>query len=360
MAKSKIQRSSRICLNAANAGKRNECFTFLNLCHNLQQYFIDLFWQRGECKDKYADLATVHKGRDRFKTTTRLAQAMAKQAKENLRHKNSGIRKKKPNLRTQTAMLYYHFANIEKSKSAFDYVLNLAGSGAPKMTVPFNSTSHLNRLLAKGYSISKTVRLGRNRNKLWLDIIVEKPKPKRKESGRVIGLDSNLKNGFHFSDGRVIGKKLYDLIKSFDKRKKRTHNIVKQKTNEELKRLDLSNVKIFAIENLKNVKKNKRGTFSRQMNRRLSHWLYRHFATRIEQLCEESGIFLEKKNPAYTSQFCRSCFKWDRRNRKGDVFKCVTCGKVDHADANASKNMELLGLADSYGIRSLASSIFML
>lgn len=360
MAKNKLQRSSRIYLNIANAGKKQECFEFLNRCRNIQQYFIDLFWQRQDCKDKYTDLETVHRGRNRFKTTTRLAQAMAKQAKESLRHKNGGIRKRKPRLRQQTATLYYHFANIEKGNGSFDYVLNLIGSGAPKMTIPFNSTSHLNRLLASGYTISKTVRLGRDKDKLWLDVIVEKPRPKLRIEGRVIGMDSNLKNGFHFSDGQVIGQNIYDLIKGFDKREKNTHEQIKQRINEELKKLDWSQIKTLAIENLKNVKKYKRGTFPRGFNRRLSHWLYGYFGTRVAQINEELGIRLERKNPAYSSQFCRSCFKWDRRNRKGDVFKCMTCGHTEHADGNASKNMELLGLAEVYGLRSLVAGIWML
>lgn len=360
MAKAKLQRSSRIYLNFANTGKKKECFAFLNHCRNLQQYFVDLFWQRKDCKGKFTDLVTVHRGRDRFSTTTRLAQAMAKQAKEALRHKNGGIRKRKPRLRQQTVTLYYHFANIEYGKGAFNYVLNLTGSGAPKLTIPFNSTSHLKRLLANGYAISKTVRLGRDKANLWLDVIVEKPKPKFRITGKIVGMDSNLKNGFHFSDGQVLGESIYDLIKTFDKREKNTHEQVKQRINETLKRLDCSQIKLLVIENLKYVKHHKRGTFPRQFNRRLSHWLYSYFGTRIEQICEELGIRLDRKNPAYSSQFCRSCFKWDRRNRKGDVFECVTCGEVHHADTNAAKNMELLGLADSYGIRSLASSIWML
>ena len=183
MAKAKLQRTSRIYLNAANAGKIKQCFAFLSRCHDVQQYFVDLFWQRKDCKGKFTDLATVHRGREKFGTTTRLAQAMAKQAKEQLRHKNGGLRKKKPRLRRQTATLYYHFAVIEEGAGSFNYVLKLAGSGAPKLAIPFNSNSHLNRLLARGFSISKTVRLGRDKDQLWLDVIVEKPMPEKKSEG---------------------------------------------------------------------------------------------------------------------------------------------------------------------------------
>ncbi len=81
---------------------------------------------------------------------------------------------------------------------------------------------------------------------------------------------------------------------------------------------------------------------------------YRYSETLIERKCEELGIEVIRKNPWKTSQFCRYCFKWDRRNRRGDKFLCVNCHHgVEHADFNASKNLELLGLLGFYGIHDL-------
>ena len=37
-------------------------------------------------------------------------------------------------------------------------------------------------------------------------------------------------------------------------------------------------------------------------------------------------------------------------------FICVHCGHSDQADLNAAKNLEFLGLAGVYGLRSLPSS----
>lgn len=360
MAKNKIQRASRIYINHINAGKRLKCFEFLELCRNLQQYFVDLFWQRGGCDVKFADLETVHLGRSRFKTTTRLAQAMAKQAIECLGRKNRRAKNRKPRLHQQTTTLYYHFGCIEKCNGSFNYVLRLTGSGAPKITIPFNSTKHLNRLLDRGFNICRTIRIGRDKEMFWIDVIVEKEIPEKREVGHIIGMDSGMKNGFHFSDGQIVGDHIYNLICGFAKREKHTHEQVEQEINRAIKRIDWKNINRLAIEDLKYVKHYKRGTFPRSFNRRLSHWLYRHFATRLGQECEEIGVIIDRKNPAYTSQFCRTCFKWDRRNRKGDKFLCIECGEHGHADTHASENLELLGLAESYSIRSLASSIWML
>jgi len=117
--------------------------------------------------------------------------------------------------------------------------------------------------------------------------------------------------------------------------------------------LDTDNIKLIAIENLKKVKANKRGKFSRNMNRLLSFWLYAKVGTRLERLCEERGIAISLKNPWKTSQRCSECGNIDRRNRKGEKFLCLSCHHEENADDNASKNLELLGLAGAYSLRSL-------
>ena len=77
-----MRRSARIYLNDLNARKAETLRQFLHLCHDVTQYAVDFFWQRRDCSSQLADLETVHRIRDRFGITTRLAQALAKQAKE--------------------------------------------------------------------------------------------------------------------------------------------------------------------------------------------------------------------------------------------------------------------------------------
>ncbi|HIH96586.1 MAG TPA: hypothetical protein HA348_03785 [Thermoplasmata archaeon] len=43
----------------------------------------------------------------------------------------------------------------------------------------------------------------------------------------------------------------------------------------------------------------------------------------------------------------------DRRNRRGERFLCLRCGHETNADCNASRNLEALGLAGVYSLRSL-------
>jgi IS605 OrfB family transposase len=349
-----MRRSSRIYLTDLNTGKAHVLQEFLRLCRDVTQYFVDLFWQRRETSADLADLPTVHRGRDRFKMTTRLAQALAKQAKECLRSAIARPKKRKPHLRSHTVTLYSHFVSVEPFDGSFEYAVKLIGSGAPHMVIPLRSTTHLNRLLADGWRLAKTIRLGRDRTgRLFVEVIVEKPRPALKTEGRVVGMDSNYKNGFVFSDGQVVGQALYPRIQVFQKRQKHTHEEMTALLGHAVKRLDLSQIKLLAIENLKYVKHRQRGTFSRAFNRQLSHWLYAYLMALLERRCEEAGVRLERKSPWKTSQWCRRCERWDRRNRVGDRFCCVYCGLTDHADHNAAKTLELLGVAGVYGLRLL-------
>lgn len=350
-----MRRSARVYLNELNAGKAAELRVFLHTCHDMAQYFVDLFWQRKDFSASLADLPTVHAGRDRLQTTTRLAQAMAKQAKETIRSARSSGFKKKPRLRKHVATLYYHFVELEAFRGKeFDYCLTFVGSGAPKgMTVPFRSTRLINRRLADGWRLDRTVRLGRDGSRLWVDVILIKERPPRKTAGRVVGMDNNYKVGLVFSDGQQIGAEIYDRIQTFKKRQRNTFKEVDDMVGHALKGVDWSAIKVLAVENLVKVKHGKRGTFSRTLNRRMAHWIYSSITDRLSRICEENGIELLYKHPAYTSQFCRVCGKWDRRNRNGDRFVCVHCGHADHADVNASHNLELLAVLGAYGLWSL-------
>lgn len=350
-----MRRSARVYLNELNEGKANNLKDFLRICHDMTQYFVDLFWQRKDFSATLADLPTVHSGRNLFSTTTRLAQAMAKQAKETLRAgKASGFRRK-PRLRKHTATLFSHFVELEKfNGQEFDYCLRFVGSGAPKdLIVPFRSTRLINLRLANGWTLDKTIRLGRDGQRLWVDVILVKPRPTRKTAGAIVGMDNNYKAGLVFSDGQQIGQEVYEKIQTFVKRQKNTFKEVDAMIGQALKRVDWSNIKTLAIEKLSKVKSGKRGTFSRKMNRRLAHWIYASISDRLIRICEENGIELVFKHPYKTSQFCRVCGKWDKRSRQGDSFLCIHCGHSDHADHNAAKNLELLAALGVYGLWTL-------
>jgi len=353
-----MRRASRIFLNDVNAGKAAVVRDFLHQCRDVTQYFVDLFWQREDFTADLADLETVHRGCNRFGITTRLAQALAKQAKEACRAASANGNRK-PNIRRWTTTLYSHFVTLEAfAGTHFDYALRLIGSGAPPLVLPVHSTKHLNGLLDAGWTLAKTVRVGWRKGRLFVECLVEKARPALKTTGDIVGMDSNYKHGLVFSDGQTTGETAYDTIQGFAKRQRHTHAHIKSLVGQALKQIDFTNIRVLCIEDLKHVKRFTRGTFPRRLNRRLSHWLYHFLAEKLANCCQEHGMRFERKNPWKTSQFCRFCQKWDRRNRRMDQFVCRTCGHRDHADLNAAHNLAFLGLAGAYGLRPLQNSSF--
>ncbi|MBT2459045.1 zinc ribbon domain-containing protein, partial [Streptomyces sp. ISL-86] len=57
-------------------------------------------------------------------------------------------------------------------------------------------------------------------------------------------------------------------------------------------------------------------------------------------------VALVHVDPAYTSQECSECHHIEKANRATQArFACRSCGFVDHADLNASRNIAARGAA---------------
>src|SRR5215813_9660640 len=156
--KKTMKRSARKFLNDLNPGKVDKLRVFLYLCHDVLQYFIDMFWARGDMSASFADLETVHLAVNRFGITTRLGQALAKQAMEIVasQRKKPAKERNKPSLKRQVVTLFYHFLMLEEFHGEeFDYADVFIGSGAPRLTAPFHSTSPIKKLIADGWVIQR-------------------------------------------------------------------------------------------------------------------------------------------------------------------------------------------------------------
>jgi Transposase and inactivated derivatives len=79
---------------------------------------------------------------------------------------------------------------------------------------------------------------------------------------------------------------------------------------------------------------------SRRMNRILRNCGRSVLRAKLQSLKEEFGVETTEVVSAYTSQTCSCCGYVDRRNRKSQAsFACLWCGRVLHADVNASRNI---------------------
>lgn len=352
-----MRRTSKLYLKGLNSGKEETLKTFLNLYQNSLNYTITRLWSEQNIESSsLIDKSFTDAISERFDITARLSQCVGKQAKETVTSQCELSKKRQriPKVKSHTAHLDSRFITIEEfdGDGHFDMVINTS-SGLPKMVIPFDWTSHTNKFRNNGWLLGNSIRLGYNSKGVFIDLIFEKVKPPLKKYGRVVGIDRGYNIMLAVSDGQRIGDGLKATIKKGGKRRKNYHHFIETELNRYFNKFDTSNIKLIALENLKNVKANKRGKFSRNINRLLSFWHYAKVGKRLEQLCEEQGIMLSLKSPSYTSQCCSVCGNIDRRNRKGEKFLCLSCGNSDNADHNASKNLESLGLAEVYSLRSL-------
>src|SRR5262250_98470 len=339
-----IRRASRVYFSSANVGKVTQLRLFLLLYVNVVNYFIERFWSMKDFNSALADKVITGRAVNRFKITARLAQCAAKQAKEIVRSQKDRKIKTMPLLRRKVATLDNRFVKLEEFKGeAFDLGLIFA-SGMPKITIPINQTAHMNRFWGQGWQMGSTIRLGMNKRGVWIELIFEKRRPELRTEGKVIGIDRGFRKAFVTSDGQEIGAELRDQIRRKGKRSKTSYYHIRTELFRSLKGLKLEGVKTIVLEDLRYIKRGKRGTFSRQVKRLLSFWSLTRARDWLRCRCEELGVRIKFVSPYKTSQRCHRCGKLDSRNRKGERFRCMSCGREDDADPERGAESGILGI----------------
>ncbi|RLI61830.1 MAG: hypothetical protein DRO67_07680, partial [Candidatus Asgardarchaeum californiense] len=359
-----IRRCSRIYLSYANKSKVEMVRKSLGQYVQIVNYFITFFWSSSDrekyFKTKYISKKIYQRGVDRFNITAVLSLIAADQALKIIKsqRKKSKNQQKMPRFRKRAMTLSCQlFSIINYKEGSFDFLIKFRG-GLPRVVIPFNRTKHMNNLEERGFRLKESViKLGfDNKKRLYIDLIYEKEKLSIKEEGETIGIDTGFRHLVATSRGELYGKEVAEKLKHVDKRKKRLHAWVDNEIGRIINRLDFSNIKVVVVENLKRVKHKTRGKFSRFSNRLLSFWHYAKVLQRLRHRCEEEGVLLLFKSPWKTSQRCPLCGNIDKRNRRADRFVCSNCGFEEDADIVGAMNLEALGLAGVYCLRSLPSS----
>ena len=111
------------------------------------------------------------------------------------------------------------------------------------------------------------------------------------------------------------------------------------------------NLILIVVEKLKGIgqKTKLKRRLSKNMRRSIGTGNYRYFLDRLLQRCEENRVSFRSVYPHYSSQRCPCCGFTDRRNRKGEIFLCLSCSYRDNADINAAKNILIRFLTGPYG-----------
>lgn len=331
-----------LSLNGATSKKKEAIDILIAEYMAFEQKIINTLWNHRIFNGRFVDNA-LYSG---IKTdlTERYKQCAAKQALQVVKSQRELEKKTKPVVHNVSLELDGRFVTIEEGKNSneFDLWLKLSIINGKPILIPAKRHYHFNKFFGPDWELLKSCRLRRTDKGLFLDVFFEKEVAAVKEEGAVVGLDLGFRKLAVLSDGQIVGKKLKEEITKIHKRKK-SHLIIAERINRELKKINFSNIKTLVVEDLKNVKsgkgrKAKKGKrFSRYANRLLAHWAYHRPLTKLEMLCEENRVQIAGVNPRGTSKACNKCeSKGIRRNER---FVCPACGNKDDADHNASCNI---------------------
>lgn len=336
-------RKSTVNLKYANTGKLQKVHTTAIEYRRVVNVFIDKLWESKQFSGKFVKNTTV-----KSQLSARLKQAAARQALAIVKSQRKKKKKSKPKFNKLVMELDSRFITISQDlESKFDIWIKLASIGNKViLNLPSQKHKHLNKLVSDGWQLKGSTRLRITDKGYFLDLFFQKKAPVMRVEGKSKAIDIGYKKLIVSSDQEFIGDfSIYEKIarkkqgsKAFKRALTERDNFINQSCNQ----LDLSNTKALYAENLKNVKHKSKGKINKKFNNKLARWTYPKVLEKFTMLCEERGILFVKVPPRYTSQRCCKCGRIDKRNRRGETYKCA-CGILMDADLNASLNILHLG-----------------
>jgi transposase len=81
----------------------------------------------------------------------------------------------------------------------------------------------------------------------------------------------------------------------------------------------------IGFEDLNGVKRGQSQRRGKNCRRAAAPWTYRRVRQRIEFLARENRVLPIAVDPRGPSRTCPACGKDDRRNRVGEMFRCIAC-----------------------------------
>ena len=206
----------------------------------------------------------------------------------------------------------------------------------------------------------KSLNLGINKKQCLVKVVVEGKLPEQSRCSEVLGIDLGLRNFAALSNEQImpsteinrVKRKYAHMRKELQAKgtraaKRKLHALAGRERrfmhnwNHDLtKYLASLPYGAFAVEDLKNIRRGRKG---KVFNRKRSNWAYYQFRNFLQYKAEEQGKVLLLVDPKYTSQQCKNCLHIAKENRKGKIFHCLKCNYIADADINASKNISRRG-----------------
>jgi putative transposase len=281
---------------------------------------------------------------------------------------------RKPNMQRINAVLDKRTVRVEQAdeSSHFHYWLNVAtlvkkGRGYKRVAVPLRSHAFAE---ARPGERSTTWQLNINRDgQIHVGRLtdVSGPYAQQKAAYQIrtpeLALDFGLRNLLATSDGDLLGRNFLDKLVAYDKvitgiarhlqrsgkkpresaRYRAKVHALRSYLTSEINRCFNWLIEIRAPGHLILERLDFRcSQLSRRLNRIISNAGRSILKQKLAELEQRLGITSEEGNAAYSSQECanEACGYVDKRNRRGEVFKCLACGFTRHADAKAAVVMK--------------------
>lgn len=128
----------------------------------------------------------------------------------------------------------------------------------------------------------------------------------------------------------------YKRVKQIKDRQGRIIKNLNHHISKRIIRIAKTTKKGIRLEKLTNIRQ--RAKTAKSFRYSLNNWPFYQLQKMIEYKAKLHGIVVSYIDPQYTSKTCSRCGHIGERD--GKSFKCPNCGHVDHADANASFNLE--------------------
>lgn len=151
---------------------------------------------------------------------------------------------------------------------------------------------------------------------------------------------------------RVLNRKLARQKKDSNSRKKTIFKLqilqkkISNQRNDFLHKESTKIANMFTTCYIEDLKLQKMNTINSTLTRRMNDSGFGIFKQFLQYKFKERGNEVILINPAYTSQTCSECKSVDKKSRLSQSeFVCTSCGHIDNADLNASKNIMREGIS---------------
>lgn len=332
-----VRRSLKVSLNLANLGKKEKLKALWDEYHRVVNAFLDLLLEgkkleEGLIRDFPSTLSYRYKQCAKRQAISIFKSWRRREGKKSKPSFNGGI------------VLDYRFATLEKARdSSFDYWLRLSILDKRNpVLIPVKSYGYLSEYLGS-WELQPGGRLLNRDDKWFFELTFEKDVPK-KDTEKAKAIDLGFRKLGVTSEGEMIGGNLSLLCEKASRRKqgskgqKRARDEIKNHINHSLKKV-INGTSDVVVEQLKNLKKGKKGKWPKLVNRRFNFWIYGYTLRRIKELCEVVGVQCHTVLPNHTSQICPACGYLSSLNRKGEKFKCLKCSFQQDADYVGALNL---------------------